>query len=101
MKADNIHYVSIKEGEVAERLLTVLKGVRVSARANPSRDRPVTLIGDGLCHLSIQGLGALVNEREKANVRKLLSLNPRKVGLYKPLFGAAFHDIIGTISHDW
>ena len=42
----------------------------------------------------------MVNERDEANVRKLLSLNPRKVGLYKPLFGAAFHDIIGTISHD-
>jgi len=37
VQADNIHYVGIKEGEVAERLLTVLKGVRVSARANPSR----------------------------------------------------------------
>jgi len=61
----------------------------------------VTLIGDGLSlSLSIQGLGALVNERDEANVRKLLSLNPRKVGLYKPLFGAAFHDIFGTISHD-
>jgi hypothetical protein len=39
-----------------------------------------------------------VNERDEANVKKLLSLNPRKVGVYKPLFGAAFHDIIGTIS---
>ncbi|ELR15713.1 uncharacterized protein ACA1_378630 [Acanthamoeba castellanii str. Neff] len=72
VQADNIHYVSIKEGEVAGRLLTVLKG----------------------------GLGsALVNERDEANVKKLLSLNPRKVGVYKPLFGAAFHDIIGDFSH--
>jgi exonuclease VII large subunit len=39
-----------------------------------------------------------VSERDEASVKKLLSLNPRKVGVYKPLFGAAFHDIIGTIS---
>lgn len=37
VQADNIHYVSIKEGEVAERLLTALKGVRVCPHANPSR----------------------------------------------------------------
>jgi hypothetical protein len=36
-----------------------------------------------------------MNERAHKSVRDMFRLNPRKVGAYKPLFGAAFQDIIG------
>jgi hypothetical protein len=70
VQADNIHYVSIKEGEVAGRLLTVLKGVRVRTRESitigPYTDQQVvSLLSLSLSLSLFSGTGQCVGERER------------------------------------